>query len=130
MVSKHYHLGGNTQSNIRAMTDITIAKNEVKDIIFTLYETAPTAGSAPVISDISGATITFTVFDSPQALNEIYTATGTITDAINGKFSVPIMANASKRAATLYYSIWATYTGGNKVFWFDGKFTVNNKGIV
>ena len=107
---------------------VTLAKGEADTLSWTLFEKQPTEGSSAVPSNISGATIIFSVFDNKVHLNLVYRANGTIVSAPNGTFEIPITTDATKQRGTLYFTIWATYANGNRVLWADGDFTVLDKG--
>jgi hypothetical protein len=107
---------------------VTAAKGESKTIQWTLFEKQPTDGSTPVPSNISGATIIFSVFNNKNSLDLLYRANGTIVDATNGVFTVPITTDITKHRGTLFFTIWATYANGNNILWVKGDFTVTDDG--
>jgi hypothetical protein len=100
---------------------IRTKKNSQYTIELSLTELDSDGKRVP--SNLTGATITFYVYDETQDL--IFSAPCTINDAANGIFSFLLTSDNSKRPGSYRYSIFATYANGNNIPWDEGIFKID-----
>jgi hypothetical protein len=105
---------------------ITSQKGTQYPLTFAATEKNSSGNTVP--SDISGATITFSVYDSNVSLNLIFSTVCTITDAANGLFEFLLTLDNTKRAGSFIWKITATYANGNVVPWGNGIFKIEDLG--
>lgn len=100
---------------------IRTKKNAQYTIGLALTELDSSGNTVP--SNLSGATITFYVYDEKE--NLIFSAPCNIDDAANGLFSFLLTSDNSKRPGSYRYSIFATYLNGNNIPWDEGIFKID-----
>ena len=105
---------------------ITSQKGTQYTLTFAATEKNSSGNYVP--SDISGATITFSVYDSNVNLNLIFSEECTITDAANGAFEFLLTLDNTKRAGSFVWKITAEYLNGNIVPWGNGIFKIEDLG--
>jgi hypothetical protein len=105
---------------------ITSQKGTQYTLKFTATEQNSSGNTVP--SDITGATITFSVYDSNVSLNLIFSTVCTITDAPNGLFQFLLTLANTKRAGSFIWKITASYANGNIVPWGNGIFKIEDLG--
>jgi hypothetical protein len=105
---------------------ITSQKGTQYTLTFAASEQNSSGNTVP--TNITGATIVFSVYDSNVNLNLIFSETCTITDAANGTFEFLLTLANTKRAGSFIWKIVATYANGNVVPWGNGIFKIEDLG--
>jgi hypothetical protein len=105
---------------------ITSQKGTQYTLTFAATEKNSSGNYVP--SDISGATITFSVYDSNVNLNLLFSVECTITDAANGLFEFLLTTTHTKRAGSFVWKITAEYANGNIIPWGNGIFKIEDLG--
>lgn len=103
---------------------ITSQKGTQYTLTFAATEKNSSGNFVP--SDISGATITFSVYDIN--LNLIFDEVCTITDAANGTFEFLLTFDNTKRAGNFIWKITAEYANTNIIPWGNGIFKIDDLG--
>lgn len=106
----------------------TITSQKGTQYTLTFAATEKNSSGNRVASNITGATITFSVYDSNVNLNLIFSETCTITDAVNGLFEFLLTTVHTKRAGSFVWKITAEYANGNIVPWGNGIFKIEDLG--
>ena len=106
----------------------TIVSQKGTQYTLTFAATEKNSSGNYVASNISGATITFSVYDNNVNLNLLFSEECTITDAANGLFEFLLTTAHTKRAGSFVWKITAAYANGNIVPWGNGIFKIEDLG--
>ena len=81
-----------------------------------------------IVSNLTGATITFYVYDNNVKQDLIFSSLCTVTDAANGLFEFLLTTSNTKRAGSFTWKILAEYLNGNVVPLDNGIFVIEDLG--